>query len=218
MNLNEAIQCQVKYGMCLIWAMYLTKNPHNVARVETTYLRSKAVPGAEDETVVKAGEKDPNSWYGKQNNELVRFLLFLLEQETAVIRAIWDAKATLEIDIGYELGLNLHRTKAVQALYNMAAIFPSEKYIPDGGYGYCFNAEGNQIKYVCDAKEVTTINFDREKVKSLADQLKAESDAVSDRIDRLYATTQVNYQPPFNLNGSYQDIFFEFLKYQAEAE
>lgn len=218
MNLNEAIQCQSKYGMCLIWAMHLTKNPHNVARVETTYLRSKAVPGAEDETVVKTSGKGPDAWYGKQNNELVRFLLFLLEQETAVIRAIWDARATLEIDIGYELGLNLHRTKAIQALYNMAAIFPSEKYIPDGGYGYCFNAEGNQIKYVCDAKEVTTINFDREKVKNLADQLKAESDAVSDHIDRLYATTQVNYQPPFSLNGSYQDIFFEFLKYQAETQ
>lgn len=218
MNLNEAMQYQLKYAMCLHWIRHLTEQPQNVARIETTYLRSKAVPGAEDETIVQVSEKGPGSGYGKENDELVNFLFFLLEQEAAVSRAIRDARAKLEIDIGFELGLKLRREEAATALRNMAAISPSEKYIPDGGYGYCFNAAGNQVKYVCDAKKITTINFDRDKVKSLADRLKAENAAISDRIDVLNATTQVDYEPPFGERDGFPEMFFEeYLKMQKKT-
>ena len=38
--------------------------------------------------------------------------------------------------------------------------------IPNGGTGYRFNTDGNQVSYRCDVKKVTTINYDRNKVRN----------------------------------------------------
>ena len=42
----------------------------------------------------------------------------------------------------------------------------SEQTISNGGTGYRFNAEGNQISYRCDVRRVTTINYDRKVIRA----------------------------------------------------
>ncbi len=42
----------------------------------------------------------------------------------------------------------------------------SEVTLSNGGTGCRFNAEGNQISYRCDVRRVTTINFDRNYIRS----------------------------------------------------
>ena len=51
-------------------------------------------------------------------------------------------------------------------LGRMSDLRGSEVVIPNGGTGYRFNTDGNQVSYRCDVKKVTTINYDRNKVRN----------------------------------------------------
>jgi hypothetical protein len=53
----------------------------------------------------------------------------------------------------------------------MADIRATEAVISNGGVGYRFNADGNQVPYKCDLKRVTKINFDRNKIRDWAKSL-----------------------------------------------
>ena len=206
MNLKEAFRFQNKLRDLTSTAAGILTVPGNVTRVETTYLRKKAMPDAENETVVK----ESPSPYAGQVNELVDFLLYLLDQRAALGKAVRTAKAGLELDMDLETGLNAQRQSLAAALRAMAGLRASEKLIPNGGTGLCFNAEGNQVIYRCDAKVVTTINFDRNKVKKLAAKLHEEADGVSTRLDVILVTTEVDYQPPFNVNDTFESVFEQF--------
>ena len=206
MNLKEAFRFQNKLRELSAAAAGILAVPGNVTRVETTYLRKKAVPDAENETVVK----ESPSPYAEQINELVDFLFYLLDQRAALGKAVRTAKAGLELDMDLETGLNAQRQSLAATLRTMANLRASETLVPNGGTGLCFNAEGNQTVYRCDAKVVTTINFDRNKVKKLAAKLHEQADDISTRLDVILVTTQVDYRPPFNVNDTFESIFEQF--------
>ena len=75
------------------------------------------------------------------------------------------------------------------------------------GVGYKFNAEGNQVSYRCDLKTVTTINFDRSKVRSYAAGLCKKADLVSAELDKSMVNSDVGYEAPFDVNDSFADVF-----------
>jgi hypothetical protein len=79
--------------------------------------------------------------------------------------------------------------------------------------GYKFNAEGNQVSYRCDLKKVTTINFDRNKVRSYTAFLNRKADQISAELDKCMVNTEVSYEPPFDVN----DTFAEVLARQTEV-
>ena len=95
----------------------------------------------------------------------------------------------------------------------MSQIRSAETLIPGGGVGYKFNAEGNQVSYCCDLKRVTTINFDRNKIRAYATGLNQTADTVSAELDRYTVNTQVDYTPPFDVNDTFADI----LQWHIEA-
>ena len=208
MNLKEAFRFQNKLRELSTVAAGILDVPGNVTRVETTYLRKKAMPDAENETVVK---ESPSPHAG-QVNELVDFLLYLLDQRAALGKAIRAAKAGLELDMDLETGLNAQRQSLAGTLRTMAGLRASEMLVPNGGTGFCFNAEGNQVIYRCDAKVVTTINFDRSKVKKLAARLHEQADDISSQLDVILVTTQVDYLPPFNVNDTFESVFEQFCE------
>lgn len=208
MNLKEAFRFQNKLRDLFAAASGILAIPGNVTKVETTYLRKKVMPDAENEAVVK----ESPSPYAGQANELVDFLLYLLDQRAALGRAVRSAKAGLELDMDLETGLNAQRQSLAATLRTMAGLRASETLIPNGGTGLCFNAEGNQVVYRCDAKVITTINFDRNKVKKLAAKLHEQADGVSASLDVILVTTQVDYTPPFNVNDTFESIFEQFCE------
>lgn len=73
----------------------------------------------------------------------------------------------------------------------------SEQTISNGGTGYRFNAEGNQISYRCDVRRVTTINYDRKVIRSALGKLNQQADETSAKIDLCIVTSKVDYVPPF---------------------
>ena len=95
----------------------------------------------------------------------------------------------------------------------MGEIRSSEVIMPGMGSGYRFNAEGNQVSYRCDLKKVTTINFDRNKVKKFAASLNKQADTISAELDKCLVNTEVAFEPPFDVN----DTFAEVLAWHTET-
>ncbi len=208
MNLKEAFRFQNKLQSFLAEAEDFLLNDSNVVHVETTYLRKKVMAEAENEVVVR----EQPSEYCSHINEMMAFLLHLLEQKEALSRAIHDAKAALPMDMDNEVSLNGYRQRAAGVFRHMAGLRASESTIPSGGTGYRFNAEGNQVTYRCDVRKVTTINFDRNAAKKYMAALNRKADDTSVELDKALVNTQVDFAPAFDVNATFSDAFEGYLE------
>ena len=213
MNLKEAFRFQNKLGALMDEAQSILSLDSNITKVENTFLRRKVFEGAENETVVDT----PPTEFANRITELVSFLVYLMAQREALCKAIHAAKNSLPIDMDSEVGLNAKRQEIARVLKRMADVRNSEVVINDGGTGYRFNQEGNQVTYRCDVKRVTTINFDRKAVRNAAAELTRKADAVSSELDRCLVNSTVSYEAPFDVNDSFAEIFTTFADSLREA-
>ena len=181
MNLKEAFRFQNKLQSMMDEAKSILSREQNITKVQNTYLRKKVMAEAEDETTMEAASTE----YSEQITSLAEFLLFLLTQREKLGAAINKAKTGLELSAGFdgEVGLNSNRQEIAGLLRRMAGLRSSEVLISNGGTGYRFNNEGNQVSYRCDVKRVTTINFDRDKVRRMCADLSEKADEVAAAVD-----------------------------------
>jgi len=184
----------------------ILQNESNITKVTNTYLRHKVSTEAEDETVIE----EPDTEYSEQITEIAQFLLCLLDEREKLYAAIRKAKNSLEFDMDSEVSLNINRQRIAHIFKRMNDIRSSEVTISGGGTGYRFNAEGNQISYRCDVRKVTTINFDRNIIRDRLGKLNAKADEVSTQIDMCSVTTQVEYEPLFDVNLSFTEALRTF--------
>ncbi|MCD8235216.1 MAG: hypothetical protein LUD00_00885 [Prevotellaceae bacterium] len=206
MNLKEAFRFQNKLQALSDEVNAILGEEKNVVTTKNTYLRKKVMPETEDETVVTETENE----YAERITDLAAFLINLLNEREKLSEAIRKAKETLPIDMDSEVSLNAKRQETVKTLRRMDSIRSSETVVPNGGTGYRFNAEGNQVTYRCDVKRVTTINFDRNVVRKYIRELDRKADAVSAQIDQCLVNSTVEYEAPFDVNDSLYTIFEEF--------
>lgn len=199
MNLKEAFRYQNKLQSFMDEAQEILDRDSNVTKVENTYLRHKVMAEAEDETIVIT----PDTEYYEQITGIAQFLLYLLGEKEALFAAIRKAKDALDIDMDSEVSLNAARQSIARTF---------KQIIPNGGTGYRFNAEGNQISYRCDVKRVTTINYDRNVIRRELGKLNKASDETSAKLDLCLVTSKVDYEPPFDVNDSFADAFERFME------
>jgi len=207
MNLKEAFRFQNKLQKLMDEGQSILSREKNVTKVETTYFRKKVMTEAEDEKVVEV----PETEYAENITEMVGFMVYLLEQREELSKAIRKAKSELDIDMDSEVSLNIKRQELSRLLSRMCDIRGSEIVIPNGGTGYRFNTDGNQVSYRCDIKKVTTINYDRKKVRSHIAKLNRKADEISVELDRCMVNADVSYVAPFDVNDSFADVFESFL-------
>ncbi len=207
MNLKEAFRYQNRLQAFMDEAQHILSRDANITKVENTYLRRKVMPEAEDETVMIA----PETEYYERITDVARFLVYLLGQKEALYAAIRKAKNALEIDMDSEISLNVSRQSVAQTFKRMNDLRSSEQTVSNGGTGYRFNAEGNQVTYRCDVRKVTTINFDRNVIRAELSRLNKKADEMSGRLDVCTVTSQVDYAPPFDVNDSFAEAFEAFL-------
>lgn len=208
MNLKDAFRVQNRLQSIMDQAMDILEDHRNVLKVKTTHLRSKVMDDAQDVVV----EENPPSEYAGHGNEIAEFLMVMMEEREKLSRAIRDAKDKLKIDIDSEVGLNRQRQALSRVFRNMTTLRNSEKIIAGGGSGYRFNGDGNQVTYRCDAKQVITIDFNRNKIRALAASLGEKSDALSNDMDKCLVNTEVDYVPIFDLNDGFDTILSDFLE------
>lgn len=207
MNLKEAFRYQNKIQRLMDEALMVLNRDKNVTKVENTALRHKVNPEATDETTLET----PETEYAEQITDITVLLMFLLDERERLSSAIRTAKQGMDMDFDGEVSLNAKRQDIAGAFRRMSELRASENLLPGAGVGYKFNAEGNQVCYRCDLKKVTTINFDRNKVRAFAAQLNKKADQISAELDKRMVNTEVSYDAPFDVN----DTFAEILQWHA---
>ena len=207
MNLKEAFRYQNRIQAFMDEVQCILANDSNITKVENTNLRHKVMADAMDETVRVA----PDSEYHAQITKLTEFLLWLLAEKQRLFAAIRVAKEQLPIDLDSEVSLNASRQSIARSLRHMNDLKSSEQVISNGGTGYRFNADGNQVSYRCDVKRVITINYDRNLVRKELAKLNKKSDETSAQLDLCLVTSKVDYEPPFDVNSSFAEAFESFI-------
>mgnify|MGYP003378314499 CR=1 FL=1 len=203
MNMKDAFRFQNKLKGLMCEATAILQDRRNIVKVKTTHLRSKVMSDTQDAVVEEAAPSE----YAGHANEVAAFLMSLLEEREKLCRAIHAAKNALDLDMDSEVGLNRH----------MTMLRNSEKTIAGGGSGFRFNGEGNQVSYRCDATQVTTIDFDRNKIRGMATALSKRADEISMSLDKCLVNTEVSYEPPFDMNDSFEDILSDFIEKSTAA-
>ena len=206
MNLKEAFRYQNKLQSFLDEAQAILNRDENITKVEKTYLRHKVMPEAQDETLVVAVETE----YSDRITDVARFTLWLLAEKERLFTAIRAAKAALPVDMDSEVSLNVARQSLARTFKHMSDLRSSEQILSNGGTGYRFNAEGNQVAYKCDVRRVTTINYDRNVIRRELQKLYRAADEMSAQLDLCLVTSAVDYEPPFDVNVSFSEAFETF--------
>ena len=167
------------------------------------HMRKKANPEAEDETVIVEKTVEYSA------NGLISFIMYLLTEKEKLTVAISKAKKSAEFDVDVAVANNSTRKLVAESL-SLLAKKKSSEFLKNC-VGYKFNAEGNQVAYQYQTKVVSTIDFDRNKVKKLSKDLALKSDEISTAIDKAMVELEVDYEPEFNVNDSYEDVIETFL-------
>lgn len=167
------------------------------------HLRSKANPGAQDvEEAVDVGE-----FY--KNDDVLSFMLLLVDEREKLTNAIGKAKAPVGFDIDAAVETNKFRQSLASRTKMMLRFVPSKRI--EQGRDYKFNVEGNQTQYYYDIEVESTDAFDRSRAKDVVREIMSKADMVSAEIDAALINTQVEYEPPFNVNDSFDDVMEGFL-------
>ncbi|MFR1110794.1 MAG: hypothetical protein ACLSDO_06655 [Anaerotruncus colihominis] len=211
MNMKDAFRFQNRIKSLMCEATSILQDRRNIVKVKTTHLRSQVLADTQDAVVEEAAPSE----YAGHANEVTALLMFLMDEREKLSQAIHAAKSNLVLDMDSEVGLNRQRQELAEVFRRMAALRNSERTIAGGGSGFRFNGEGNQVSYRCDATQVTTIDFDRNKIRGMAAALSKKADEISVSLDRCLVNTEVTYEMPFDMNDSFEEILNDFIEKAA---
>lgn len=173
--------------------------PANITVITQEHMRKKAFAEAEDEIIVKPKTTDCASDVG----ELIDFACYLQDESEKLTIAINKAKTANGQDFDGMIAVNNRKRMLLNRLVTMANVKASETITT--GKATKFNGEGNQTVYCYDIKEVTTIDFDRNKVKAIANRLRKELDDTSTKIDVMQLETMVEYETELDIGDNLED-------------
>ena len=172
-----------------------------VTTTKEDHLRSKANKDAEDELgVVVAKQIDLDF----TPNQVIDFIVKVVNEKEKLFTAIAGAKATTEINIDNAISLNKRKQSIIYTLQMLANRKPKEIQIT--GRDYKFDINGEQKPYNYNINKITSIDYDRNTVKNLIKKYRKECDEISSKLDEIEITTQVDFTPLFDVNDSFEDL------------
>lgn len=207
MNLKEAFQAQNKIDGLMSYINRYLSNPDNVMTVTEKHLRSKALAGQPDDTVDVSRKAEEGFDVGR----LLGIWQELMEEKERLGAAIGKAKAGMEFNLDTAVDCNKSRRAFLSMLQELANRKSSHELKKGEGRGYVFNNDGNQTSYYYDIEQIMTIDYDRNKVRTMVKELTRISDEVSIKIDEVLLQTQVDYVPKFDLAGEDRFILEELM-------
>ena len=207
MNMKDAFRFQNKLKNLMCEATSILQDQRNIVKVKTTHLRSKVMSDALDAVVE---ETAPSEYAGH-----IRISIREKTEQGHSLRPragwiwIWTARFGPE-PAAPGTGRSFHR--------HMTTLRNSEKdhrrrwiRIPL----LCVRA--TRFSYRCDATQVTTIDFDRNKIRGMATALSKKADEISMALDKCLVNTEVAYEAPFDINDSFEEILNDFIEKAAVA-
>lgn len=172
-----------------------------ITTTKEDHLRSKANKDAEDELgVVVAKQIDVDF----TPNQVIDFIVKVVDEKEKLFTAIADAKATTEINIDNAISLNKRKQSIVSVFQTLANRKPKE--IQTTGRDYKFDVNGEQKPYNYNINRITSIDYDRTSVKNLIKKYRKECDEISAKLDEIEINTQVFHDCLFDINDSFEDL------------
>ena len=170
-----------------------------------THLRSKANPYAENLTEVVECESAFSP-----NDDVIAFMVWLVDEREKLTTAIGKAKASVGFDIDAAVETNKFRQLVSSSVKGMLRYSPSKRV--EQGRDYKFNVEGNQTPYVYDIEVVTEEAYDSIVSKKVMRDMISAADKTSAEIDAAMINTVVEYEPVYDVNESFDDVMAEFIE------
>lgn len=147
------------------------------------------------------------------NDTVLDFMLFMVEEKERLAKAISEAKRTLPIDedIDALVAANKCRQEVASAINRMLMYKPSK--IKTTAEGQKFNINGDPVKYTYDVEVTTEDNFDRAFAKRKYKELSQKADDISSQIEASHVNVTVDYDPPFSVSLEFDDVIEEYKEY-----
>ena len=172
-----------------------------VTTTKEDHLRSKANKDAEDELgVVVAKQIDVNF----TPNQVVDFIVKVIDEKEKLFTAIADAKAATEINIDNAVSINKRKQCIISVFQTLADRKPKE--IQTTGRDYKFDINGEQKPYNYNINRIISIDYDRNSIKNLIKKYRKECDEISAKLDEIEINTQVSHNCLFDINDSFEDL------------
>lgn len=201
MNLKESYRYANHLDTLLSTAYRYLQNKGFITTTKQNHLRSKANNEASDEIVEIQKPYDAKF----TPNNVINFVVDVITEKESLTNAIAKAKAGTEINIDNAVAMNKKKQAFVSVLNVIVNIKPSEKTTQ--GTDYKFNQQdGNQIRYYYNIEETTTIDFDRNDVKSLIKKYSKECDDISAKLDAIEINTIVEHIQKYDVNDTFEDL------------
>lgn len=208
MNLKESFRYQnFLEGMMSCASASLADREHSL-KVFKRHLRNKTNAEATDmEETVDCGD-----FYS--NDSVLDFMLYLVDERSKLTTAIGRAKASIGFDLDAAIETNKFRQTVASRTKTMLRYTASKRV--ERGVDYKFNVEGNQAQYYYDIEVETIEAYNRDRAKGVIRDIMLKADEVSAKIDSAMINTIVEYDQPFNVNDSFEDVMEEFLAMKRE--
>ena len=200
MNLKESYRYANYLDSLLRRAYTYLGNTGFVTTTVEEHLRSKSNPDVDDETIEVQKPYDVEL----TPNQVIDFVVKVLDEKEKLSEAIAEAKSTTEINIDNAISMNKKKQGFVSVLNGIADIKPSETKTTSKSYKFDIN--GEQKPYVYDVNRKTSIDFDRTDVRNLIKKYLKETDEISSKLDLIEITTQVDIEPRFDVNDKFEEL------------
>lgn len=180
-------------------SIFILSYTDNITSTKQEHMRKKVYAEAEDEVIIKPKHND----YSFTINELIDFVCYIQNTMEELTKAINHAKHQGDKDFDGMIAINSRKRALLSQLIEMSNVRPKENIV--SGQSVKFNEEGNQTTYSYDIKEITTIDFNRNKVKAIEKRLRKELDETSTNIDIMQLETMVDFENIFEIGDSLED-------------
>ena len=200
MNLKESYRYANYLDGLLSTAYTYLRNKGFVTTTVEKHLRKQSNPDVENETIEVQKPFDVEF----KPNQVIDFVVRVLNEKDKLSEAIAEAKSTTEINIDNAISMNKKKQAFVSVLNGIADIKPSE--IKTTSKSYKFDINGEQKPYVYDVNRKTSIDFNRTDVRNLIKKYLKETDEISAKLDLIEITTQVDFVPAFDVNSKFEEL------------
>ena len=208
MNLKESFRLQNKIDGFINECKSYLYNQSNTTQVKETHNRKKSNPEADNEEMIV--EKSSTYNVEVTPNDIIKFAMYLIEVKKELSNTISLTKnmaCAINIDDG--VALNKRRQDLISLFNNLSNMKSYETTTQ--GRDYKFNVAGDQVPYTYEVKKVTTIDFDRNLVKSFIKKLSLECDEVSNTIDSEMINCKVMFESNIDVNDTFEDVLDKFM-------
>ena len=200
MNLKESYRYANYLDDLLSTAYTYLRNKGFVTTIVEEHLRKQSNPDVENETIEVQKPFDVEF----KPNDVIDFVVKVIEEKDKLSDAIAESKSTTEINIDNAISMNKKKQGFVSVLNSIADIKPSE--IKTTSKSYKFDINGEQKPYVYDVNRKTSIDFNRTDVRNLIKKYLKETDEISAKLDLIEITTQVDFIPKWDINDKFEEL------------